>query len=110
GKTIQFGDRLTRPYGGILNNHVAKDEPSIRGTGLISTRGTYDIAHHVLGETIQHGDRLAEPHGRILNNHVTRDKSSNRKTKLTNTYNRIINTRTLVTSPTRANYPAKGLW
>ncbi|PQQ03510.1 hypothetical protein Pyn_32612 [Prunus yedoensis var. nudiflora] len=37
GKTIQFGDRLTRPYGGILNNHVARDKSSIRGTGLTNT-------------------------------------------------------------------------
>ncbi|CAL2245901.1 unnamed protein product [Prunus armeniaca] len=38
------------------------------------------------------------------------DELSNRKTKLTNTYSRILNTRTLVTSSTRADYPAKGLW
>ncbi|CAL9006350.1 unnamed protein product, partial [Prunus brigantina] len=39
-KTIQFGKRLTRPHGGILNNHVARDKPSIRGTGLTSTHST----------------------------------------------------------------------
>ncbi|PQQ19408.1 hypothetical protein Pyn_07793 [Prunus yedoensis var. nudiflora] len=61
GKTIKSGDRLTRPYGGILYNHVARDEPSIRGTGLTST------------------------------------------------HSRILNTRAVVTSPMRADYPAKGL-
>ncbi|CAL2256794.1 unnamed protein product [Prunus armeniaca] len=34
---IQSGDRLTRPHAGILNNHVAMDKASIRGTGLTST-------------------------------------------------------------------------
>ncbi|KAI5330009.1 hypothetical protein L3X38_029406 [Prunus dulcis] len=37
GKIIQFGDRLTRPHRGILNNHVIRDEPFIRGTWLTST-------------------------------------------------------------------------
>ncbi|CAL8079177.1 unnamed protein product [Prunus armeniaca] len=37
GKTIQHGDCLAEPHGGILNNHVARDKPSNRGTGLTST-------------------------------------------------------------------------
>ncbi|CAL9024141.1 unnamed protein product, partial [Prunus brigantina] len=122
GKTIQYGDRLTRPYGGILNNHVAKDQPSIRGTGLTSTNsrilntsapysrgGTYDSTHHVPGKTIQSRNCLAEPNGGILNNHVARDELSNQGTGLTSTQTRILNTHEPVTSPTRADYPIKVL-
>lgn len=36
-RTIQSEDHLTRPHAGILNNHVAMDKASIRGTGLTST-------------------------------------------------------------------------
>ncbi|CAL9001971.1 unnamed protein product [Prunus brigantina] len=40
---------------------MARDEPSIGGTGLTNMHSTYDNAHHVLGKTMQHGDRLVEP-------------------------------------------------
>ncbi|KAL6269757.1 hypothetical protein ACE6H2_026668 [Prunus campanulata] len=122
GKTIRYGDRLTRLHGGILNNHVAMDEPSIQGAGLTSThskilnthapysrRGTYDSTHHVPRKTIQRKNRLVEPHEGLLNNHVARDESSNQGTRLTSTHSRILNTRAPVTSPTLADYPAKVL-
>ncbi|CAL9019437.1 unnamed protein product [Prunus brigantina] len=92
-KTIQSGDRLTRPHGGILNNHVARDEPSIRGTGLTSTHSrilntrTYDSTHHVPRKTIQWGNRLVEPQRGILNNRVARDEPSNWGTGLTSKHN-----------------------
>lgn len=37
GKTIQRGNHLAKSHGGILNNHVVRDEPSNRGIGLTST-------------------------------------------------------------------------
>ncbi|PQQ04895.1 hypothetical protein Pyn_25004 [Prunus yedoensis var. nudiflora] len=47
GETIQPGDHLAKPHRGILSNHVARDEPSNRGTGLPARTTESSILVHL---------------------------------------------------------------